>query len=59
MTRTLKKGVYSTVFLGEPAFDKLPKGLAAGDTLAGSITYGQKHNHFKGYSLSFRLENGC
>ncbi|EQC32461.1 hypothetical protein SDRG_09788 [Saprolegnia diclina VS20] len=49
-TKTLKKGVYSTVFLGEPAFEKLPKGLAAGDTLAGSITYGQKHNHFKGVS---------
>ncbi|OQR99082.1 tripeptidyl-peptidase [Achlya hypogyna] len=48
--KTLKKGVDSTVFVGEPAFDKLPKGLAPGDTLSGTIHYAQKHNHFKGAS---------
>ncbi|RHY41327.1 hypothetical protein DYB38_000207 [Aphanomyces astaci] len=44
----LKKGVYRPVFVGEPSFDKLPKGAVAGDILTGKITYGRKSTDVKG-----------
>ncbi|KAG9416306.1 tripeptidyl-peptidase II Tpp2 [Aphanomyces cochlioides] len=48
VAKSLKKGVYKPVYVGEPAFDKLPKGVAAGDTLSGKITYGRKSTDVKG-----------
>ncbi|RHY32019.1 hypothetical protein DYB32_002947 [Aphanomyces invadans] len=50
----LKKGVYRPVYVGEPAFDKLPKGAATGDILSGKITYGRKSTDVKGYSYMTR-----
>ncbi|OQS04901.1 tripeptidyl-peptidase [Thraustotheca clavata] len=50
-SKSLKKGIYTTIFVGEPAYDKLPKGVVHGDTLSGTIHYGQKHNNVKGGSL--------
>ncbi|ETW08521.1 hypothetical protein H310_01084 [Aphanomyces invadans] len=58
----LKKGVYRPVYVGEPAFDKLPKGASTGDILSGKITYGRKSTDVKGvtqkpdgYPLSYTV----
>ncbi|KAL8007278.1 putative peptidase S8A, tripeptidyl peptidase II, peptidase S8, subtilisin, Ser-active [Plasmopara halstedii] len=49
----LKK--YVPLFLGEPPRDKLPLGHAVGDTLSGSIYFGQKNGSVRG---SCRRPNG-
>ncbi|KAF0698016.1 Aste57867_11347 [Aphanomyces stellatus] len=46
--KPLKKGLYKPVYVGEPAFDKLPKGVSPGDFLSGKITYGRKSTDVKG-----------
>ncbi len=37
-SRMLRRGCGASFFLGEPAFDKLPKGVKPGDVLLGSVT---------------------
>lgn len=46
--KNLSTGKYIPVFVGEPAFDKLPAGAAAGDLLLGKIYFGPKNGTVKG-----------
>jgi tripeptidyl-peptidase II len=58
--RMLRKGCSAAVVLGEPAFDKLPKGCKPGDVLLGSLTLekgGKEHQpksrRPKGFPLTY------
>ncbi|KAK1942457.1 Tripeptidyl-peptidase 2 [Phytophthora citrophthora] len=46
--KSLATGKYVPLFIGEPAYDKLPAGNAVGDILTGKIHFGQKDGAIKG-----------
>ncbi|KAG1696916.1 hypothetical protein DVH05_017824 [Phytophthora capsici] len=46
--KSLATGKYVPLFIGEPAYDKLPAGNAVGDLLTGKIHFGQKDGAIKG-----------
>lgn len=46
--KNLYPSKYVPLFVGEPAFDKLPSGAAAGDLLKGKIYFGAKNSSVKG-----------
>ncbi|KAG7388999.1 tripeptidyl-peptidase II Tpp2 [Phytophthora pseudosyringae] len=48
--KSLSTGKYLSLFIGEPAYDKLPAGNAVGDVLTGKIHFGQKDGAIKGSS---------
>uniref|UniRef100_M4BCP7 Tripeptidyl-peptidase II n=1 Tax=Hyaloperonospora arabidopsidis (strain Emoy2) TaxID=559515 RepID=M4BCP7_HYAAE len=46
--KSLPTGKYVSVFVAEPAHDKLPTGSTVGDVLTGKIYFGQEHGAIKG-----------